>query len=56
VVQADLAMKDLFAALLDGNEDALSRHAQYLPLLHASPALVQALQRVSLCGARQRCH
>ena len=45
-------MKDVFAALLDdgaeaGNASEMKRrHAQFLPLLRASPGLVHALQKV----------
>lgn len=62
VHKADIPMKDLFASLLAGDASSLSRHAQFLPLLHASPHLVQALQRVScqpaflcMCGPRYSC-
>lgn len=53
VRQKDIPMKDIFAALLaDVSADAdQSRHAQFLPLLRASPHLVQALQRVR-CSSR----
>ena len=46
VARFDLKMKELFAALADGNPAAVSAHAQFLPLLCASPALVKALQMV----------
>ncbi len=46
MARSDLKMKALFAALLEGELVALSRHSQFLPLLRASPALVQALERV----------
>jgi hypothetical protein len=52
-------MKDVFAALLGEDEDGgggnaavTERHAQFLPLLRASPGLVQALQRVRLGAGR----
>lgn len=53
--QLDLRMKDVVARLLEQAADgaagmkATPRHAQLLPLLRASPTLVQALQRVSRC-------
>ncbi len=47
VHKVDIPMKNVFASLLVGDARSLSLHAQFLPLLHASPHLVQALQRVS---------
>lgn len=47
VRRADIPMKRVFASLLAGDDSSRARHAQFLPLLQASPHLVQALQRVS---------